>query len=41
MNSLYLPNEDHTLGYAGNKIFKPIKSISNDIGIDLFRSRLK
>jgi len=40
MNPLYIANSDHTLGYGGNKIYKPIKRISNSIQPNAFENRL-
>lgn len=31
MRELYIPNKNHTIGYSGNKIYKPMKQISNAI----------
>jgi aspartyl/asparaginyl-tRNA synthetase len=36
---MYIANPDHTLGYAGNKIFGPLKRISNEIPAETFQRR--
>jgi len=41
MRALYIANSDHSLGYAGNKVFKPIKKISNSIPSNAFKNRVK
>ncbi len=33
MNPLYTANPDHTLGYAGNRICRPLKRISDEIDV--------
>ncbi|MCL4379087.1 MAG: asparagine--tRNA ligase [Candidatus Marsarchaeota archaeon] len=40
MNPLYIANPDHTLGYGGNKIYKPLKKISGIIATNAFENRL-
>lgn len=41
MRPLYLANRDHTIGYAGNKIYTPIRRVSMGISPTAFHSRLK
>jgi aspartyl/asparaginyl-tRNA synthetase len=40
MRPLYTPNKDHSLGYGGNKIFKPMKKISDYIPISDLKRRV-
>lgn len=41
MRPLYIPNTDHTIGYAGNKIYKPLELIPTSISQSEIESRLK
>ena len=40
MRALYIPNENHTLGYAGNRIYKPVRVLTNNIKPQLFANRI-
>ena len=41
MRPLYIANNDHTLGYGGNRIFKPMKKISEKIPTGQILDRVK
>jgi asparaginyl-tRNA synthetase len=41
MRPLYVPNADGSLGYYGNRLYKPKRRVSNTIGHTAFESRTK
>ncbi|VVB74651.1 Asparagine--tRNA ligase [uncultured archaeon] len=41
MRPLYIANKDHTIGYAGNRIYKPIPKVSTELSKESFKNRVK
>jgi len=41
MRPLYIANKDHSIGYAGNNVYKPLEKVSNEMPTNAFQNRIK
>lgn len=41
MRPIYIANDDGSIGYAGNKVYKPMKRVPSNVQPNAFESRLK
>ena len=41
MRPIYIANDDGSIGYVGNKVYKPMKRVPSNVQPNAFESRLK